>query len=159
MLVKDRTTTFEMEDIDFDADIPLIYRTTHGGFHQHYGRDNIFRNNIIIYGRDQQIQRSRQEPHRSFTFEGNIVYWREGKLIAGNMGDSKFAFDRNIYWREGGGEIQFGGMTLDEWREKGMDKNSIIADPLFVDPENDDFRLKPDSPAIKLGFIPFELPE
>jgi hypothetical protein len=50
---------------------------------------------------------------------------------------------------------------LDEWtswQAAGWDKNSLIADPLFVDWKNDDFRLKPESPAFKLGFeaIPVE---
>ncbi|OGV62480.1 MAG: hypothetical protein A3K19_33535 [Lentisphaerae bacterium RIFOXYB12_FULL_65_16] len=40
------------------------------------------------------------------------------------------------------------------WQEDGWDKNSVIADPLFVAPDKDDFRLKPDSPAFKLGFQP-----
>jgi hypothetical protein len=51
--------------------------------------------------------------------------------------------------------------AMDEWRSLqlvGFDKNSVVADPLFVAPEQDDFRLKPESPAFKLGFqaIPIE---
>ncbi|HRH98724.1 MAG TPA: right-handed parallel beta-helix repeat-containing protein, partial [Prosthecobacter sp.] len=50
---------------------------------------------------------------------------------------------------------------LDEWtswQAEGWDKHSLIADPLFVDWKNDDFRLQPESPAFKLGFkaIPVE---
>ena len=43
-------------------------------------------------------------------------------------------------------------LSLDEWRKLGYETNSLIGDPCFVDPENDDYRLKPDSPALKLGF-------
>jgi hypothetical protein len=44
------------------------------------------------------------------------------------------------------------------WQAEGWDKNSLIADPKFVDWQHDDFRLHPDSPAFKLGFetIPIE---
>ncbi|MDP6491247.1 MAG: hypothetical protein QGG69_05725, partial [Kiritimatiellia bacterium] len=45
----------------------------------------------------------------------------------------------------------------DEWRQRGFDWNSVIADPLFLDPANDDYRLSADSPALKLGFVPIEL--
>ena len=52
-------------------------------------------------------------------------------------------------------------VALDEWeswRATGQDQHSLVADPMFVDPEKDDYRLKPDSPAFKLGFqaIPVE---
>lgn len=51
--------------------------------------------------------------------------------------------------------------VMDEWsawQAMDMDRNSLVADPLFVDPARDDYRLRPESPAWKLGFqqIPIE---
>jgi hypothetical protein len=40
------------------------------------------------------------------------------------------------------------------WQARGMDRHSVVADPLFLDPTRDDYRLKPESPAFKLGFKP-----
>jgi len=139
------------------AENNLVFRTTHGGFHQHYGKENVVRNNIFAFARDHQIQRSRPEEHSSFTFERNIVYFDRGSLIAGNFGNFNFVFDNNLYWHAGGGEIRIGNMSWKEWQEKGMDGNSLIADPLFAAPEKGDFHLKPGSPATKIGFVPFEL--
>jgi Right handed beta helix region len=47
--------------------------------------------------------------------------------------------------------------NLKEWQELGFDQNSIFADPLFIDPKNLDFRVRPESPALKLGFANFEM--
>ena len=106
------------------------------------------------FGRDAQLRRMREEPHQSFRFEHNIVCWKEGKLLDGNWNPEKVSFDNNLYWREDGGKFPFGKLTWDQGREKGMDRNSLIADPLFVDVAKKDFRLKADSPALKLGFEP-----
>lgn len=138
------------------AENNIVYNTTHGGFHQHYGRENIVRNNIFAYARDHQLQATRPENHLRFRFIGNIVVGRTEQWLVGGI-DFNFEFDRNLYWREGGGPIKFGNLSWEEWQAKGMDKNSIIADPQFVAPEKFDFRLKPTSPAFKLGFKPFDL--
>ena len=49
-------------------------------------------------------------------------------------------------------------ITFDEWRQMGFDKDSVVSDPLFVDAPKDNYSLRPDSPAFKLGFerIPVE---
>lgn len=48
---------------------------------------------------------------------------------------------------------------FETWTRKGHDAHSVFADPLFVDPEHDDFRLRPESPALQLGFEPLPLDE
>lgn len=135
----------------------LVYRSKTGGFHQHYGKNNIVRNNIFALAREDQIQRSRMEPHLSFTFERNIVYYRTGTLLGKNWKDDKFRLNHNVYWNAAGEPVTFpGGLTLEGWQKRGFDKDSIVADPRFVSPEEGDFRLKDDSPARKLGFQPFD---
>lgn len=46
-----------------------------------------------------------------------------------------------------------GGGKWEGWQKAGQDINSIIADPLFRDFAHHDLRLKPESPAFKLGFV------
>ena len=39
----------------------------------------------------------------------------------------------------------------------GFDAYSVIAEAKFVDPDNDDYALQPDSPALELGFHPIDM--
>jgi hypothetical protein len=43
-------------------------------------------------------------------------------------------------------------MSLADWQRMGYDVHSRIADPLFVDAPQDDYRVKSGSPAFELGF-------
>jgi parallel beta-helix repeat protein len=135
----------------------IVYNTKSGGFHQHYGRENVIRNNIFAFSREAQIVRTRMEDHRSFVFERNIVYWREGPLLGGNWADGHFLLDFNLYWNAAGSPFDFAGQSPAEWQERGQDVHSVIADPLFADAEHYDFRLRRGSPARALGIKPIRV--
>jgi len=134
----------------------LVYNTKDMTYHQHYGKENTIRNNILACGRDFQVSVARVEPHLSYTFENNIVYWETGKLFWGSVKEADVKFDSNLYWCADGQPADFAGLTFEEWQADGQDESSIVADPLFVDAANRDFRLKPNSPALTIGFKPFD---
>jgi hypothetical protein len=137
----------------------VVYRTKSGGFHQHYGRMNVVRNNVFAYSIIGQIIRSRMEPHLSFTFERNIVYWTEGPLLGSNWKDDKYRLDYNVYWnpKTPADSVMFATWTFGDWKARGQDTHSVVADPLFANPEKGDFTLRQGSPALKLGFRPIDL--
>jgi len=138
----------------------LVYRTEDGGFHQNYGQHNFIRNNIFALARNAQIIRSRNEKGVSFTFERNIVFWKRGTLLGGKWNDGNFRFDHDLYFYAGhqsNPKVEFGRWSTAQWQSLGYDKHSLIADPLFVNPEKGDFLFQPGSPAMKIGFKPINV--
>lgn len=134
----------------------LVYRVKTGGFHQHYGRENIVRNNILAFSKEHQLQATRVEDHLSFTLENNIIYWDTGALLAGPWNNVKFNSRNNCVWNATGGAIEFAGKSLAAWQAAGHEQGSIMADPRFKNPSEFHFQLASDSPAIPLGFQPFD---
>ena len=135
----------------------LVHHTRTGGYHQHYGRENIVRNNIFAYGEKQQIQFTKPEDHTSFHFTGNILYWNTGLTLGGGgWRKGNYEMDRNLIWRTDGQPLDFVGIPLDKWQTMGHDAHSVVADPLFRDPAKGDWGLKEGSPALAMGFKPFD---
>jgi hypothetical protein len=76
--------------------------------------------------------------------------------MSGRWKEVRVKMRDNCYWNTSGKEIKPAGLTMKQWQDRGHDTDTIIADPLFVDAENYDFHLKPNSPALKIGFKPFD---
>ncbi len=137
----------------------LIHHTQDAGYHQHYGRGNIVRNCIIAYGMEEHVRRSKPEEFLAFAFERNIVLMGEGRLfmqVDKNWDDGRVFLADNVYWKPDGPIPEFAGRSWQDWQFMGRDTNSVVADPLFVDPDHGDWTLRPESPALKLGFVPFD---
>ena len=133
----------------------VTYDTTDGGFHQHYGKDNVIRNNVFAFSDEHQVKRSRDEDHLSFTFEKNLIVFDRGELLGSNWTGTtaNFLTKGNVYWDYSARPVTFTDkkLSLADWQMKGQEIGSVIADPLFVDPTKRDFRLQPGSPALALG--------
>ena len=134
----------------------LVYNCKIAGFHQHYGKENVIRNNIFYNQVKNQLQASRVEDHLSFSFSNNIVCYNSGNLVTDTWIKVKIKSDYNCYWDTRSKDIRFSKLTFTEWQKRGNDLHSIIADPGFVNPAQFDFHVKNSSLMRKIGFKPFD---
>ena len=134
----------------------LVYACNSSGFHQHYGKENIIRNNIFALNIRSQLQATRVEEHRSISFTNNIIYFDKGALLSSNWHKFSLLSDYNCYWDVRTKDIRFADESFKEWQKSGKDNHSVIADPLFADPGAFNFHFKKLSVARKIRFIPFD---
>jgi hypothetical protein len=133
----------------------LVFRCQDGALFAHHNHNITAENNIFALNRTAQVDRGGLGGFE-LTCRRNLVHYKEGKAVgdygSGRCGRDVCAFDHNLYWNASGKPPLFGKKSRAEWQAAGQDKNSLIADPLFVDPEKGDFRLRPNSPAAQIGF-------
>lgn len=141
----------------------LVYDCSSETFHQHYGRDNIIRNNIFAFGGEGAFLITRHEEHNSLTLSNNILVADNAAMYAFKTEKDWFVDDSNIYWDyTSGGNVHsgysmgfFDRSTLVIEIARGYYNNGFFADPLFKDAKNRDFTLAENSPAIEAGFKPW----
>jgi len=106
-----------------------------GGFHIWFpASQDVIRNNIWVT--DQPYRFIRANPDYAKEINHN-VFWAQDKQITIDG-------------------VQ-GVKTLDQWQARGFDVNSVVADPLFINPDQGDYRVKDNSPALALGFKNFPM--
>ena len=154
-----RGTTFE-NNIIYMANVSGI---VHKGF-------NHIINNIIVDCSSRESIRFASYPDEAADYgskvQNNIYYESKDAIKFYNIsyraseGISKpedCDADRNVFYCEGNNEAAI--KKVEVRRKDGIEKNSIIEDPLFVDVANANFELKPASPALKLGFKQIDMSE
>lgn len=144
----------------------VVYHTLSGGLmYNNGGHENVIRNNIFALSANQTLWPCWEK--RPNTFQRNIIYLTQGDLmipfaerwlrdrIAGKQ--SLGVWDENLYWHTGGSDrLRFFRHDLRQWQAMGLDRRSLVADPKFVNPQQCDFRLQADSPALTLRFQPID---
>lgn len=133
----------------------LVYRCKSSGFHQHYGKENIIRNNIFANNMKAQLQATRVEEHLSFTFSNNIVWFSSGDLFFSNWQNVNMKADSNCYWNTEVKDFPFGKFSFAAWKESGKDRHSVIADPGFVNPADGNFEIRNKKVLPRIGFKVF----
>lgn len=129
----------------------IVWNCQSAGFHQHYGRDNTVRNNLIVNCGEGGLRRSRDEDHKSFTFEHNVIVCQQPQFLSGNWKNGNTVLRNNLYYSPGEGTPTWNGRSLADWQAAGHDAGSRVADPKLVDPLRPDFGLQADSPAADMG--------
>ncbi|MCC7490800.1 MAG: right-handed parallel beta-helix repeat-containing protein [Fimbriimonadaceae bacterium] len=137
----------------------LSYGVGTHGFNLNGGAQNVIRNNIFgpVHGDQAPFVRIHAKPYaKANVYERNLHYASSPNLADGVWPLDLLASRRNLYWNTAGQPLRFAGKSWDEWLALGQEVGSVHADPRFVDPAHGDFRLRPDSPALALGFVPFD---
>ncbi len=181
-IVDDRTTRgIYLDDCTSNCFVfgNIIIRTG-SGLMVHGGKHNVIENNIIfdcldaVHGDDWPPARPGNAAirgmYRGNRFLHNIFY----SSLPDAMPYSFYAWtenvmercDDNVFYIPHTSEYRVPGVANGDWRQPnpyaywqkiGYDRGSVIADPGFINPESEDFRLKPDSPALNLGFQPIDI--
>lgn len=149
----------------------------------HGGKHNVAENNIIVGCREQVVAadhvntRPGHEPMIGWNvgnrFCHNICVFDHPETAIGALmssGKNREVYidsyigqmDENLYFHRAGGNYSYllvigHERTREQWKDRGFDLHSLFADPQFRDAKKDDYRLPPDSPAWKMGFVPIDV--
>jgi len=121
---------------------PVVPFGVHVG---HIDNHDVIRRNIIVTDGDIYYMNDAPGDHPHLEEINHNLFWHPSPGWG----------DRNVVTvRPRGKSVK--KYTLRQWRALGYDTDSIVADPRFVDVENECFAVKPESEALRLGFKNFD---
>lgn len=141
----------------------IVASTVLGGVSMPVGspRNNRVENNIFIGSSGNQFDLRMGGAANNNRFVRNIVCYSnpDAMLLAAQPAAKQHLAecDDNVYFAAAGQELRVRGIgSFADWRALGFDRRTLLADPLFVNLEKGDYRLRPESPAFQLGFQPID---
>ena len=144
----------------------VVYRAEAGQLVWQNNKNNTIFNNIFVDGTSAQYNYSNpsEHGHERIRLLRNIMCFSSSNAVLYSIDGERsvpMESDYNLIFHTKGKDLVIEGLTgvksFEDWQKRGFDTHSIVADPLFVDPANDDYSLRPESPAFKLGFKPIDL--
>jgi len=157
---------FDNSGMDITVYGNIVVSTVLGGVSMPVGspKNNRVENNILISNSGNQMDLRMGSGARDNQFLRNIIYYtnQSAALLSARPSakETIAQCDYNIYYPAAGQPLRVRGIgdeTFADWKKLGFDEHSLIADPLFVNPEGGDYRLQPESPAHNLGFRPIDV--
>jgi hypothetical protein len=107
--------------------------------HVHLAHDNTYRNNLFVTAGDCKLTFPRS---RNITMEQNVIH--AGGTISARDAGAVAKWARNVFFSRSG-------------RYQGLPNHAAQhADPLFIDASKANYRFQTNSPALKLGIMPFD---
>ncbi|PIB30419.1 hypothetical protein BFP77_04605 [Maribacter sp. 4U21] len=141
-------------DLDDGSSRYRIYNNLllNGGLKMREGYDRIAFNNIII---NNSLHPHVWYPNSGDVFVRNIISaaYKPAVMSRGIAADGKWGkqLDYNFFTTHESDRTHF--------EKNQTDMNSMVGDPKFINPEEGDFRVAPDSPVLKIGFKNFPMNE
>jgi hypothetical protein len=121
----------------------------HGGIKNREGYGRLVENNIMVD--------SGFHPHVWYAESGDVfrrnIVWRDYKPARMSAPPWGRELDYNLLYRAGAAAAP----AVSLQKQSGRDEHSLVADAQFVDPAKGDYRVKPGSPALALGFVNFPM--
>ena len=132
-------------------------------FGENKGANDVVNNVVIDMKASGYFQTLAVQPLDGSRFERNIFYDSRGgakffRFATYRASPKELNFDvlkpvklnNNLYYNAGSSSPPLPSF-MEEMHARGLGLGDVYADPMFVDVEHGDYRLKPDSPALKLG--------